>query len=136
MTFSIIRKHLNTGKNEWEIAVEVAASLLRMSITPKDCETLIRKVLHHHWEAIPHLWAHSRLNAQIELGYLAGRKGTANDVLDVSRLAVALIDADVVFCDTAMSEIIKQSKVLEIFNEARVFSMQQAQEATDFIALL
>ena len=129
-------RSLNTGKDEWEVAVEVAASLLRMNIEVKDCEALIKKILHHQWEGIPHLWTHSRLNAQIELGYLAGRKGTANDMLDVSRLAVALNDADVVLCDTAMSEIIKQSKMLEIFTEARVFSMQQAQEATDLVAAL
>ncbi|HWA27431.1 MAG TPA: hypothetical protein VG734_17380 [Lacunisphaera sp.] len=54
----------------------------------------------------------------------------------MSRIAVALYDASVLLCDTAMSEMIKQSKVQEILSDVKVFSMQQRDEAAALIATL
>ena len=39
-------------------------------------------------------------------------------------------------CDTAMSEMIKQSKVLEILKDVKVFSMKQRDEAGEYLASL
>lgn len=127
----------HTGKEEWEYTSEIGEFLRGLGIMPKDVNILINKVLYHEWESIPYLWAHSRINAQIELGYLSGkRKASANDLLDMSRIAVALNDAAVLLCDTVMSEMIKQSKVQEIFQDVRVFSMKQRDEAAEYIAAL
>jgi hypothetical protein len=127
----------HTGKDEWEYTAEIGEFLRSLGVGPKDLDILIYKVLHHEWESIPYLWAHSRINAQIELGYLSGkRKASANDLLDMSRIAVALNDAAVLLCDTAMSEMIKQSKVQEILQDVKVFSMKQRDEAAEYIAKL
>lgn len=127
----------HTGKSEWEYTVEIGEFLRGMGIVAKDVDVLIHRVLHHEWRSMPYLWAHSRINAQIELGYLSGKKKpSANDLLDMSRIAVALNDAAVLLCDTAMSEMIKQSKVQEILPDVKVFSMKQRDEAADYIAAL
>lgn len=128
---------LHTGKNEWEYTMAIGEFLQRLRIDAQDIDILIDKVLHHEWEAIPYLWVHTRINAQIELGYLAGhKKPSANDLLDMTRIAVALNDAAVLLCDTAMFEMIRQSKVQSIFNDVKVFSMKQRDEAAEFIAAL
>ena len=128
---------LHTGKNEWEYTVAIGEFLQELRIVAPDIDTLIHKVLHREWEAMPHLWAHTRINAQIELGYLAGlKKPSANDLLDMSRIAVALNDAAVLLCDTAMSQMISQSKVQSILDDVKVFSMKQRDEAAEFIAAL
>ena len=70
----------------------------------------------------------------MELGYLGGvKKASANDLLDMSRIAVGLNDASVLLCDSAMSDMIKQSKVLEIFRDVKVYSMKQRDEAAEYI---
>ena len=128
---------LDTGQEEWELALEVGAYFLSIKILQKDCNILMQKVLHHQWDAIPYLWVHSRINAQLELGYLAGhKKGNANDLLDLSRIAVGLNDAAVVLCDAPMAELIKQSKVLDTIQGTKVFSMKQQDEAAVHIASL
>lgn len=128
---------LDTGKDEWEYTVAIGAFLADMGIGPQDLDVLIHKVRHHEWRSMPHLWAHTRINAQIELGYLGGlKKASANDLFDLTRIAVALNDAAVLLCDTAMSEMIKQSKVQAILDDVRVFSMKQRDEAAEYIAAL
>jgi hypothetical protein len=125
---------LDTGMEEWELALEVGAFLLKIKISSEDCGILMQKVLNHQWEGIPYLWLHSRINAQIELGYLSGlKKANANDLLDLSRIAVGLNDAATVLCDTPMAEMIKQSKVLDTIQGVRVFSMQQQDEAAVYV---
>lgn len=125
---------LDTGQEEWELALEVGAYFLDIKILPVDCDILMQKVLHHQWDAIPYLWVHSRINAQLELGYLAGlKKGNANDLLDLSRIAVGLNDAVVLLCDAPMAELIKQSKVLDTIQGTKVFSMKQQDEAAAHI---
>ncbi len=126
-----------TGKSEWELTEVIGAFLLKISILPKDCDALIQKVLNHDWECIPYLWVHSRINAQIELGYLSGfKKANPNDLLDLSRIAVGLNDAAIVLCDTPMAEVIKQSKVLETIQGVKVFSMLQQHEAAAYIEIM
>ena len=49
---------------------------------------------------------------------------------------MALNDAAVLLCDTPMSEMIKQSKVQEIFHDVKVFSMKQRDEAAEYIVAL
>lgn len=128
---------LNTNKSEWEYAEAIGYFLHSLKIEPSKLDSLIQKVLHRDWENMPQLWAHTRLNAQLEFGYLSRlKKPNANDALDLSRIAVALNHADVLLCDTAMNEIIKQSKVLEIFNAVKVFPMRQCDEAALIISTL
>ena len=128
---------LDTGQEEWELCVRSwrhIFSLALKSVLQVDCDTLMQKVLHHQWDAIPYLWVHSRINAQLELGYLAGlKKGNANDLLDLSRIAVGLNDAAVLLCDAPMAELIKQSKVLDTIQGTKVFSMKQQDEAAAHI---
>ena len=129
------RSTTDTGKDEWEYTAQIGEFLQRLRILPKDLDTLIDKVVQKQWLCIPYLWAHSRINAQIELGYLSGKKkASANDLLDMSRIAIALNDSSVLLCDTAMSEMIKQSKALEIFDRVTVFSMKQRDQAAEYIA--
>lgn len=128
---------LETGREEWEYAAAIGAYLGGLGVSPQDLDCLIQKVRHHEWRSMPALRAHTRINAQIELGYIGGvKKPSANDLLDLTRIAVALIDADVLLCDTAMSELIKQSKVQEILSDVKVFSMKQRDEAAEFISAL
>ena len=126
-----------TGKSEWEYTSAVGEFLLGLRITPRDCDTLIARVIDRQWDAMPIFWAHTRLNAQIEHGYLvSNRKAKANDQLDLTRIAVGLNDADVILCDHPMAEVIKQSGVLEILDRAHVFSTKQLDAAIDCIKKL
>jgi hypothetical protein len=128
---------LDTGREEWEYTVAIGTYLADMGIGPQGLDVLIHKVRHHEWRSMPDLWAHTRINAQIELGYIGGvKKPSANDLFDLTRIAVALNDADVLLCDTAMSEMIRQSKVQDILSDVKVFSMKQRDEAAEFIATL
>jgi hypothetical protein len=125
-----------TGKEEWDFTAQIGEFLHRLQLTAKDLDLLIEKVIAKDWQSIPYLWAHSRINAQVELGYLGTRKATVNDQLDISRITIALNDANVLLCDTAMSEMIRQSKVQDIFSDVKVFSMKQREEAAEYIATL
>jgi hypothetical protein len=110
-----IRDHSSTetGREEWDLAAGAASCLLHAGILPAECDQLIELVCQRKWEAIPPLLWHSRLCAQLEFGRLcSGRPSEkpANDYYDLTRLAVALSDADAVFCDKAMLERIEQAR--------------------------
>ena len=90
----------------------------------------------HRWEGQPTLLAHSRLCAQLELGYLkAGRRSRPNDTLDIYRLAVAVNEADIICCDHPMAELIRQTKLRDSRLQT-VFSLKTAEDAAALIEAL
>jgi hypothetical protein len=128
---------LVTGRDEWELAVIVGEHLAGLPIAPRHCNELIECIKHHKWDCIPYLYVHARVGAQIELQCLSGRrKMTANDQLDLSRVAVGLNDAKIVLCDTAMANFIRDSKVLDICKDVIVYSMKEQDEAAEYIEKL
>jgi hypothetical protein len=129
-------QNLETGKPEWECTVGIAQFLLQHDISSEECETLIGAVRCHRWEGQPTLLAHSRLCAQLELGYLkAGRRSRPNDTLDIYRLAVAVNEADIICCDHPMAELIRQTKLRDSRLQT-VFSLKTAEDAAALIEAL
>ena len=57
----------------------------------------------------------------------------ANDHLDILRLAVALQHADALACDTAMKEVIRQTK-LDV--AVTVFSMREMEKLSNWVSTL
>lgn len=127
------RGDLETGKPEWEVTQGIARFLIEQGITTNECARLMHAIRHHEWAAIPTLFAHTRLCARLESDGVRGRAAQPNDHFDLSRLAVAVNDADVIFCDQAMASLIQQSKAMNPKRNGRVFALSQADEAIDFL---
>ena len=128
------KKTIMTGRDEWELAVVIGEYLAAIAVAPGDCDRLIHCVRYHEWESIPYLYVHARLGAQLELQSLSGyRNMNSNDQVDLSRLAVGLNDSRIVLCDSAMAGNIRQSKVLDILQGVRVYSMKEQDEAAEYI---
>jgi hypothetical protein len=126
--------NLDTGGDEWEVAGAIARVLIEAEVTSAETETLRDAVMNRKWEAIPALFIHSRLCAHLEWDCLkANRKISANDHFDLWRLCVALLDADVIFCDSAMKALITRAKLDDFLNLPRVFSMPQTAEAAAYL---
>ncbi len=96
----------------WECAAMVGRFLADSRVTSLELVNLRDKILNRHWEAIPILGINTLVYSRIEGDILkTGRKLTANDFVDISRLSVALTCADAVACDIPMKEAAKQTKL-------------------------
>jgi hypothetical protein len=99
-----------TGRIEWEYSMAIAVRLMQLGLRRKECDLLIDLICQRRWEETPTLLWHSRLCAELEFEILrANGKLVPNDYFDLSRLAVGLADADVVFCDRKMSALIQKT---------------------------
>jgi hypothetical protein len=104
-------KPLETGFIEWEFAFGAALRLQMLGVSAPECGQLLNLICQRQWERSPTLFWHSRLCAQIEFEQLCSKgKGTwSNDHFDLSRLAVGLVDADVVLCDRSVSNLVEKT---------------------------
>lgn len=129
-----IRDHgtIDTGKDEWEFTRGIGAFLLTTGISAQACVDLIQHVINRRWDAIPQLYVDSTLKSYLEIGFLGGRKAKANDLLDLARISVGLVDGDVVLCDQPMADLVRQSKLASVFDTTKVFSTKQISEATGY----
>lgn len=124
----VVEHLLRTGNvpkesDHWECAAMTGRFLAESNITALELVNLRDKILNRQWEAIPILGINTLLYSRIEGDILAtGRKLTANDFVDISRLSVAILCADAIACDIPMKEAARQTK---IDGGTLVFSMRE-----------
>lgn len=132
---AIIEKgNLETGLAKWEYTDEAGQYLLSQGITSVECMHLTDAIVNRRWDAIPVLHAHTRLCACLENDFIrSNRAAQPNDAFDLSRLAVALVQADAIFCDQAMAALIDRSKIRDLQFGSKVFTMKRVDEAIAYL---
>jgi len=98
-------------------------------------EKLLEDIRHHRWEAIPVIFSHTQITAQLEADCRRDktpRKYDVNDEFDVSRIAVGLSSADLVITDAAMAQLCRSAKVGD-WPRTKVFAIREAIEVVELL---
>ena len=106
----------------------------RISSRPQ-LEKLLEDIRHHRWEAIPVIFSHTQITAQLEADCRRDktpRKYDVNDEFDVSRIAVGLSSADLIITDAAMAQLCRSAKVGD-WPRTKVFAIREAIEVVEFL---
>ena len=94
----------------WDVARCVGWHLVDAKIEHAECAALVEAISCGEWELAPALLGHSRLCAQLEYRKLRSTgKSAPNDSMDLSRLAVALVDANAILCDKMMANLLDET---------------------------
>jgi hypothetical protein len=112
---SIAEQIRDTGTFEprddlWEVAMGVGWHLVDQKVGHAECAALVGAIGRGEWELAPVMSRHTRLCAQLEYRKLRSTgKADPNDSMDLSRLAVALVDADAILCDKMMTHLLDET---------------------------
>ena len=94
----------------WEVAMGVGWHLVDQKVGHAECAALVGAIGRGEWELAPVMFRHTRLCAQLEYRTLCSTgKAAPNNSMDLSRLAVALGDADVILCDRMMANLLDET---------------------------
>jgi hypothetical protein len=121
----------------WEYAIVIGERLRDLRVTWSDLNRLRHLVNSGSWHQSAALVAFTRLWAAVERdGLQNNRRATANDMLDILRIAVGFADAQVILCDNAMMSFVRQARLLEVLPGRQVFGMRDIAAAMAYVAAL